>query len=203
MMMGGWLRSFLISLRDRYLRSVKWRRFAIGPNFHAGRGVVIWARNEVRIGSNFYIGRDSQIECDACIGHNVICGNRVAFVGRFDHNFQQVGTPTRLSEAIREPDYSWKGLSSKVTVEDDVWIGYGCIILSGVIIGRGSVVAAGSVVTRDVPRYAIVGGNPARVLGQRFNENERRRHETLLSTRFAEHSKMTSTDGEMQFESED
>jgi acetyltransferase-like isoleucine patch superfamily enzyme len=49
----------------------------------------------------------------------------------------------------------------KPTVEDDVWIGHGAIILAGVKIGRGSVVAADSVVTKDVPRYAIVGGIPA------------------------------------------
>ena len=47
-----------------------------------------------------------------------------------------------------------------VIIEDEVWIGYGALILSGVTIGKGSIIAAGSVVTRDVPPYAIVGGNP-------------------------------------------
>jgi virginiamycin A acetyltransferase len=60
---------------------------------------------------------------------------------------------------------------TRCTVEDDVWVGHNAIILPGVkIVGRGSVVAAGAVVTKEVPRYAIVTGNPARVLRYRFDE---------------------------------
>lgn len=53
-------------------------------------------------------------------------------------------------------------------VEDEVWIGLGALILSGVRIGKGAIVGARSVVTRDVPPYAIVGGNPAKVIKYRF-----------------------------------
>lgn len=56
-----------------------------------------------------------------------------------------------------------------VIVCDDVWIGYDSTILSGVTIGQGAVVAAGSIVTKDVPPYSIVGGNPARVIKYRFS----------------------------------
>ncbi len=49
-----------------------------------------------------------------------------------------------------------------VIIEDDCWIGAGAIILNGITIGKGSVVGAGSVVTKDVPPYTIVAGNPAR-----------------------------------------
>ena len=55
-----------------------------------------------------------------------------------------------------------------VTVEDEAWIGYGAIILSGVTIGKSSIVAAGSVVTHDIPPYAIAGGNPAKVIRYRL-----------------------------------
>jgi chloramphenicol O-acetyltransferase type B len=157
-------------LRDLYLVHLKWRRYEIGRHFHAGRRVVLWAPNHIRIGDNCYIGRYSQIECDAEIGHDVIMANMVAFVGRYDHNFCHVGTPTRLSEQIRNQDYDWKGKGTKVTVGDDVWIGYGSIILSGVNIGEGSVIAAGSVVTKDVPPYTVVGGNPAKPITSRFND---------------------------------
>ena len=58
-----------------------------------------------------------------------------------------------------------------IKVDDDVWIGYGATILSGVHIGQGVVVAAGSVVTRDVPPYAIVGGVPANVIKYRFSSD--------------------------------
>ncbi|BBJ00397.1 acetyltransferase [Ferrigenium kumadai] len=55
-----------------------------------------------------------------------------------------------------------------VSIGNDVWIGMGATILSGVTIGDGAVIASHSLVTRDVPPYAIAGGNPARVIRSRF-----------------------------------
>ena len=57
-----------------------------------------------------------------------------------------------------------------VVIGHDVWLGSGCTILSGVTVGHGAVVAARAVVTRDVPPYAIVAGNPGRVVRSRFDE---------------------------------
>ena len=168
-------------LRDVFLMKVKWRRYRIGNHFHAGRGVVLWAKHTITIGKHFYIGRYSQIECDAEIGDNVIFGNNVALVGRYDHHYQQVGVPTRLASQIRNRNYNWKGLNSKVVIGDDVWIGYGAIILSGVRIGNGSIVAAGAVVTKDVESCTIVGGNPARKIADRFDSTaDRESHSSLL-----------------------
>ena len=67
-----------------------------------------------------------------------------------------------------------------MTVADDVWIGYGAIVFSGVTVGRGAVVAAGAVVTKSVPPYAVVAGVPARVVGARFTPDEIVRHETAI-----------------------
>lgn len=57
-----------------------------------------------------------------------------------------------------------------VTIGNDVWFGSGCMIMSGVTVGDGAVLAARAVVTKDVPPYGIVGGNPARLIRHRFDE---------------------------------
>jgi acetyltransferase-like isoleucine patch superfamily enzyme len=54
-----------------------------------------------------------------------------------------------------------------IRIEDDVWVGAGARILDGVTIGKGAIIGSGSVVTRDVPSFAIVGGVPARILKYR------------------------------------
>lgn len=55
-------------------------------------------------------------------------------------------------------------IKSKIVLEDFVWVGAGAIVLSGVTVGQRSIIAAGAVVTRDVPSYCIVAGNPAKVV---------------------------------------
>lgn len=57
-----------------------------------------------------------------------------------------------------------------VTVGNDVWVGWSAVLSSGVTVGDGAIVATRALVTKDVPPYAIVGGNPARVIGQRFDD---------------------------------
>jgi len=159
---------WLKQLRSLFLRKFVYRCHQIGPGFRAGKGVQLWARNPLKIGTNFYIGRYSQIECDAEIGNHVIFANHVSLVGRYDHHYQQVGVPIAFAQRIRQPGYNWKGLYSKVIICDDVWVGLGSIILSGVTIGEGSIIAAGSVVTKDVEPYSIYAGNPARKIRDRF-----------------------------------
>ncbi|MDF2813204.1 MAG: chloramphenicol acetyltransferase [Microvirga sp.] len=64
----------------------------------------------------------------------------------------------------------YHGSRGNVTIGHDVWLGSGATILSGVTIGNGAVIAAHALITRDVPPYAIVGGNPAKVIRYRFDE---------------------------------
>ena len=65
--------------------------------------------------------------------------------------------------------FAWRR-STPVTLGNDVWIGHGAVLLPGVSLGSGAAVGAGSIVTKDVPPFAIVVGNPARVLRLRFSE---------------------------------
>jgi chloramphenicol O-acetyltransferase type B len=154
------------------LKNIFFRKYSIGKRFHAGVRVRMWAKSEITIGDDFYIGRDSQIECDAKIGNSVIFGNKVALIGKYDHHYQTVGSTIRSASEIRNKDYNWKGLNLVTIVEDDVWVGYGSIIMQGVHIGTGSIIAAGSVVVKDVEPYAIYGGNPAKKIADRFETND-------------------------------
>lgn len=58
-----------------------------------------------------------------------------------------------------------------IIVEDEAWIGSNAIVMSGVRIGKGAIVAAGAIVTKDIPPYAIVGGNPAKIIRYKFSED--------------------------------
>lgn len=75
------------------------------------------------------------------------------------------------------PDHETRG--DGIVIGNDVWLGANCLILPGVTIGNGAIVAAGSVVTRDVPDYAIVAGNPARIKRYRFDDEIIRRFQAL------------------------
>lgn len=83
--------------------------------------------------------------------------------------FHSIGEGLWENAASTKGDRSSKG---DVVIGNDVWIGMNVTILSGVRINEGAVVAAGSVVTRDVPPYTIVGGNPARAIKKRFSDYE-------------------------------
>lgn len=90
----------------------------------------------------------------------------VQFILSSDHPYKGLSTfPFKVKVLDQETEAISKG---DIIVKDDVWIGLNSIILSGVTINQGAVVAAGSVVTKDVPSYAIVGGNPAKVIKYRF-----------------------------------
>lgn len=179
------MKQLIRKLRFLYLIKIKWRRFSFGKNPYIGRMVYMYAKHSICAGDNFYIGKFSQIECDAEIGNNVIIANRVALLGKYDHHYQQIGVPIRLASSIRDRNYSWKGLTSKVVIEDDVWVGYGSIIMSGVTIGKGSIIAAGSLVLKDVASYCIYGGIPAIKIGNRFdNESDLIDHIRLYNLNF-------------------
>jgi serine acetyltransferase len=73
-------------------------------------------------------------------------------------------------------------LCEEVVIGDDVWLGFGAIVMSGISVGRGAVVASGAVVVKDVEPYSIVGGAPAKLIGWRFSSSDEIcRHERMIS----------------------
>ena len=159
------------------------KNVSLGSHVHIGIGSILDSYGGLTVGSDTYIGKFCTVECDGQIGSGVMLGNCVGLIGRYDHDFHTIGKSIRSSPWIGDPDYSGPGKGLKVVVGDDVWIGYGSIVLSGVTIGRGAIVAAGSVVTKDVEPYAIVAGNPARKLADRFTPSEVVEHEWSLAQR--------------------
>ena len=159
------------------------KRVVIGRQVHIGIGSILDSYHGLTVGDNTYIGKYCTIECDGAIGSGVMLANNVGLIGRYDHDFHVIGKCIRNAPWIGDPDYSGPGKDLKVIIGDDVWIGYGAVVLSGVTIGRGAIVAAGSIVTKDVEPYAIVAGNPARQRDVRFTPEEIVEHERSLATK--------------------
>lgn len=98
------------------------------------------------------------------------------FIGLWEHNMKWVSTHSfYLSEACGEFVEGFKDYEEddvRVKIGNDVWIGGGTVILKGVTVGDGAILGAGSVITKDVQPYAIVVGNPQRILRYRFKKED-------------------------------
>jgi acetyltransferase-like isoleucine patch superfamily enzyme len=109
----------------------------------------------VSIGSNTRIGLGNVLIGPVKVGNQVILAQNVVLSG-LNHGYEDINTPIRLQKVT----------TAQITIEDEVWIGANAVLTAGITIGKHSVVAGGSVVTKNVPPYSVVGGNPARVLKQ-------------------------------------
>ncbi|HYQ77598.1 MAG TPA: acyltransferase [Solirubrobacterales bacterium] len=163
----------------------RWR--SDGP-FFLGRGLElkIEPRGEIRFGRFVWVGDGTKIRChegvveigaktvmgQECtisayqrvrIGEQCVIADRAMFID-FDHGIVEVDRPIRL-QGIYKRD---------VEVGNNVWIGYGACVLRGVSVGDNSVIGTNSVVTKDVPANAVVGGIPARIIRMREAPSEMR-----------------------------
>jgi acetyltransferase-like isoleucine patch superfamily enzyme len=113
---------------------------------------IIQKRN-IHIKKNSSIGEFSFLNSleQIIIGENVLIAQQ-CYIGDVEHIFAEKDTPIKQQS----------NKTAKVIIEDDVWLGCGVKVMSGVTIGKGSVIAAGAVVTKDIPPYTLYGGVPAK-----------------------------------------
>lgn len=118
----------------------------------------------IRLGSHCFVGEQTRIwsALDVHIGDRVLLAHQVNVFDNQTHPLRAADRHAQFLAILggRHPDRI-DLREAAVRIEDDAWIGCQSVILSGITIGRGAIVAAGSVVTRDVPAFCIVAGNPA------------------------------------------
>lgn len=163
-------------------------KVSLGRGVHVGPFSVVWASRGLVIGENSYIGKSCTLEVNGRIGRGVLIGNNVGVVGRIDHEYRVPGVLIRDGRWIGSDPELAALPENQVEIGDDVWIGFGSVVLSGVRIGDGAIVAAGSVVTEDVAAFAIVAGVPAKPVGARFDGDAEAiaRHRAAIVARYGE-----------------
>ncbi len=141
------------TIRQAWLRACGMR---IGKQVALMRGAIIIRPDQISIGSNCIIGFNCFLggEGGIQIGNNVNLASFCTILG----GYHDINDPT------------FRSVLNPVIVDDYVWIATRATITGGVRIGRGAVVAAGAVVTRDVPPFYVVGGVPAKKIGERNPE---------------------------------
>ena len=108
---------------------------------------------DVNIGSNTIIGMGNVIIGPVTIGNNVMFAQNIVVSG-LNHGYEDISIPPSMQKVVTKP----------IVISDNVWIGANSVITAGVTIGKHSVIGGGSVVTKSVPDYTVVAGNPARII---------------------------------------
>lgn len=143
-----------------------WRKFRFNWSNVSRRSWVVssqrYIAKDVVIGDFGFVGRGCTIYPRVRIGRFCLIAPEVAIIGA-DHKYDQVGMPICFSGREELPE---------TIIGEDVWIGMSSKIMVGTRIGNCAIIAAASVVTKDVPEFAIVGGVPARIIGYRFEAVE-------------------------------
>lgn len=143
---------------ERGVRLLGDARIRLGDRVTLRRGVVLAGNGSLTIGSGTTINDGCRISAfeSVQIGADCLFAPQVSVLD-IDHRFDSRERP------LRQQGYR----TAPVVIGDDVWLGVNVVVLRGVRIGRGAIIGANSVVTRDVPDFAIAAGIPARVLRMR------------------------------------
>lgn len=168
-----------LHFQDKW-RSINKHNFTIANEIFNINKVVVGNYTYANLNVHCY-GNDNE---KLIIGNFCSISDEVHFILGGNHNFSYISTyPFKKKINGGNNESYTKG---PIIIEDDVWIGYGCKILSGVTIGKGCVIGAGSVVTKDVPPYSIYVGN--KVIKRRFDD------EIIESAMKLNYNKLTKKD---------
>jgi acetyltransferase-like isoleucine patch superfamily enzyme len=135
-----------------------------------GELIIFPYGGEIKIGSYCFIGSNTKIVSDTeiIIGNDVLISHNVNIVDNNAHelDYEERALTSRqiLVEGFKSLNKRGNISGKKIVIHDNVWINFNSIILKGVEIGKGSIIAAGSVVTKSVPPFSLVGGNPAKLI---------------------------------------
>lgn len=132
-------------------------------------GIKIGKGSTIHMKARFYDPRNISIGEDTIVGEGVVLDGRDKLVIGSHVDIASEVMIYNSQHDVNEESFS--ATYGPVKIEDYVFIGPRVIILAGVTVGRGAVVGAGAVVTKDVPPYAIVGGVPAKIIGERRNKD--------------------------------
>jgi acetyltransferase-like isoleucine patch superfamily enzyme len=138
-----------------------------GHSYIRGELMVFGHGGQISIGDWCYVGEGTRIWSAASIeiGNRVLISHSVNIFDSLTHPIAAAQRHEQVRQIFTIGHPREISLDEKpVRIDDDAWIGAGAFVLRGVTVGKGGIVAAGSVVTRDVPPYSIVAGNPAVVL---------------------------------------
>lgn len=139
--------------------------------FYRAVGIKIAKGSTIHMNATFYYPGNISIGDDTIVGEGVVLDGRdILKIG----NHVDIASEVMIYNCEHNiEDENFSAQCGKVTIEDYVFIGPRAIILPGITIGRGAVVGAGAVVTKDVPPFAIAGGVPAKIIGERKNKELR------------------------------
>jgi len=132
----------------------RWMLDVCGEDVNVEHGAWFGSGRGVELGDRSDIGMDALVIGPVRIGRDVMMGPRCILLAS-SHDTRSVDVPMNRQGFLED---------RPIVIEDDVWIGAGCVILPGRRIGTGSIVGAGSVVASDVPPWTVVAGNPARIV---------------------------------------
>jgi acetyltransferase-like isoleucine patch superfamily enzyme len=167
-------------VRKRFSNSVIYPEAYISDDSNIQRSCVIFSGSKIissQIGSYSYVQSNSTIT-NAIVGPYCAIASNV-MIGLANHPTSMISiSPVFYDNTQPLPNFfvREKLFSASVCqtiIGADVWIGHGALIKSGLEIGVGSVIGAGSVITKDVPPYTIVAGNPGRIIRDRFSDELR------------------------------